>query len=203
VLGSKLTVFSGASSGNDQSYEATDGASLVLRDLWYEGEAPRGFANIHGRASFTMQASRVASHSLMNVPSFAITNLDGRVSILTTHIDDRITISGNGALANVLGLGTFREYQESSYFENTTAPAATVSDGVHTPAHESAGTLQSRHDGRTRHRDGRPRICPPNASGRTSRRPASPLVALPASVSDVRMFRVWAGGGLNNIIIRP
>jgi hypothetical protein len=203
VLGSKLTVFSGASSGNHQSYEATNGAAVVLRDLWYEGDAPRGFATIHGQASFTIQSSRVSSHSLTNVPALAITNLDGRVTILTTHIDDRITVSGDGALANVLGLGTLREYQESNYFENTTMPAATAlmastRQRTKVQGRFSPGTLAVRDIGtvdtafvRRMLVDARAEVLP------------SPLVALPPGVSDVRMFRVWAGGGVNNIIIKP
>src|SRR5262249_16544350 len=126
VLGGTLKIFSGASSGNNQSYEAADGASVVLRDLWYEGDAPRGFATVRDHASFTLQASRVSTTATPNVPAIHVSNLSGRVSILTTHIDDRIAIVGNGAHANVLGLGILREYRETSYVENNAAPPATV-----------------------------------------------------------------------------
>jgi hypothetical protein len=203
ALGGKLTIFSGASAGNSQSYEATDGAAVVLRDLWYEGNAPHGFANVHNQASFTIQASRVASPPIANVPAIAVTNLNGRVSIVTTHIDDRIGIAGNGTLAQVLGLGTLREYQETNYVDDTSAPPATVlmastRQRTKVQGRFSPGTMAVRDLGtvdaafvRRMLADARADVLP------------SPLVALPAGMSDVRMFRVWAGGGLNNIIIRP
>jgi hypothetical protein len=203
VLGSKLTMFSGASSGNGLSYEVSDGASVVLRDVWYEGDAPRGFASVHGQASFTVQGLRVASPPTPTAPAITVTNLNGRVSILATHIDDRIAIRGNGALANVLGLGTLREYQESSYVEDTTAPPATVlmasgRQRTKIQGRFNPGTLAVRDMGtvdpgfvRTMLADARAVVLP------------MPLTALPDGVSDVRMFRVTAGNGLNSIVIRP
>jgi hypothetical protein len=171
--------------------------------LWYEGNAPHGFANVHNQASFTIQASRVASPPIANVPAIAVTNLNGRVSIVTTHIDDRIGIAGNGTLAQVLGLGTLREYQETNYVDDTSAPPATVlmastRQRTKVQGRFSPGTMAVRDLGtvdaafvRRMLADARADVLP------------SPLVALPAGMSDVRMFRVWAGGGLNNIIIRP
>jgi pectate lyase-like protein len=203
VLGGKLRIFSGASAGNSQSYEAADGASVVLRDLWYEGDAPRGFATVHDQASFTLQASRVASPATPNVPAITVSNLNGRLSILTTHIDDRLAIVGNGARADVLGLGTLREYQETNYIENTTAPPATVlmatgRQRTKVQGRFSPGTMAMRDVGnvdsgfiRSMLTDARADVLPDR------------LTALPDGVSDVRMFRVWAGGGLNNIIVRP
>jgi hypothetical protein len=203
VLGSRMTIFSGASSGNGLSYEASDGAQVVVRDMWYEGEAPRGFANVHDQATFTMQASRVSLPADTAVPAFRIANLNGRVSILTTHIDDRIGISGNGRSANLVGLGILREYREASYFENTTAPAATVlmantRQRTKTQGRFSPGTLAIRDTGSVDPEFVRQML----ADARANVLPL-PLTAVPAGVSDVRMFRVWSTNGLNNIIIRP
>ena len=203
VLGGKLTIFSGASAGNSQSYEAADGAAVVLRDLWYEGDAPRGFANVHDQASFTMQASRVASPPIANVPAIAVTNLNGRVSIVTTHIDDRIGIAGNGTLAKVLGLGTLREYQETNYVEDTSAPPAaalmaSARQRTKVQGRFSPGTLALRDSGTVEARFIRSML----ADARADVLPA-PLGTLPAGVSDVRMFRVTAGNGLNNITLKP
>ena len=137
------------------------------------------------------------------MPAFKIENLDGRVSILSNHIDDRIAIAGNGSNAALLGLGILREYRDSPYFENTTAPAATVlmANGRQRTKMQgtlSPGTLPIRDTGKIDNgfvldmlSDARATVLP------------SPLVALPAGLSDVRMFRVWAGGGLNNLTIQP
>src|SRR5207249_11785191 len=63
-VGGKMTegrtnIFSGASSGNRISYEVSGGAKVLVRDLWYEGGAGPGFANIHDRALFTIDGSRI------------------------------------------------------------------------------------------------------------------------------------------------
>ena len=150
-----------------------------------------------------MHGSRIASSADTAVPAFRVANLNGRVSILTTHIDDRVAIAGNGGSAKLLGLGTLREYRESNYFENTTAPSATVlmantRQRTKMQGRFSPGTLAVRDMGnvdpaflRQMLVDARADVLP------------SPLTALPAGVSDVRIFRVWAANGLNNIIIRP
>jgi hypothetical protein len=199
ILGSKTTIYSGASSGNGLSYEVSDGAKVLLRDLWYEGDAPRGFTNVHDRAIFTMQGSRIASPADRERPAFTIAALDGRVSLLTNHMDDRISIAGNGARAEVLGIGMLREYRESEYLTNASTPPATVlmtmtRQRTKMQGRLSPGTLKVRDTGsvdaawvRRMLEQARERVAPTR------------LTNLPAGVSDVRMFRVWAGGGLNNI----
>src|SRR5262249_29018864 len=119
----KTNIFSGASSGNRVSYDVSNGAKLLVRDLWYEGGAGPGFANIHDRAIFTIDGARLAS-PVGTLPAFNILNLDGAASILTADIDDRIEVSGNGAHAKVLGMGLMAEQKSSNYFVNATSPRA-------------------------------------------------------------------------------
>jgi hypothetical protein len=196
-----MTIFSGASSSNGLSYEVSDGAKVVVRDIWYESNAPGGLVSVHDQAAFTMQSSRAATVPDSTVPAFRIENLSGRVTILSNHIDSRIAIAGDGTHAALLALGTLREYRESSYFENTTAPAARVltANGrqrTRTQGALSPGTFAVRDSGKIDEAFMREML----ADARADVLP-SPLVALPAGVSDVRMFRVWAGGGLNNLTI--
>jgi hypothetical protein len=171
--------------------------------MWYEGDAPHGFVNAHDEARFTMQASRVATTAAKTVPAFEIIGLKGQASILTTHIDDRLVVSGDGAGANVLGLGLLREYNDSDYLTNTTAPPARIvmasgRQRTKLQGRLSPGTLAIRDRGTVDPEFVRQML----ADARADVLP-SPLTALPTNVSDVRMFRVWAGGGLNNITIRP
>ena len=123
VVGGRATIFSGASSANRLSYEVSDGGNLLVRDMWYEGQAPNGFASVHGRAMFTMQGSRVASPADGIVPAFRFADLDGRVALLTTHIDDRVVVEGDASRAEVLALGAFREYRDSAFVSRAEAPA--------------------------------------------------------------------------------
>jgi hypothetical protein len=203
VLGSRMTMFSGSSSANALSYEVSEGADVVVRDTWYETDAPGGFVSVHGLARFTMQNSRAATGADSLMPAFRVEDLDGRVAMLSNHIDDRIAITGNGVRGSLLGLGTIREYRESPYFEDTTAPPATVlmanaRQRTKVQGTFSPGTRPIRDGGKIDEAFVREML----AGARANVLPP-PLVALPANVSDVRMFRVWAGGGVNNIIVSP
>jgi pectate lyase-like protein len=203
LLGGKTTIFSGASSGNGLSYEITDGATAVVRDIWYENGAPSALVSVHDRARLTMQDARVSTVPDSVAPAFKIENLDGRVALLSNHMDDRIEIAGNGTRAAILGLGTLREYRESTYLANTTAPAATVlmvngRQRTKTQGLISPGTLPIRDSGPI----DKTFVLDMLADARANVLP-SPLVVSSAGVSDVRMFRFWASGGLNNITIKP
>ena len=125
---------------------------------------------------------------------------DGRV----LHIDDRIAVAGSGARAEILGIGTVREFRESDYFVNASAPPARVlmtmarqrtrMQGALSPGTRKladAGTVEPSDYAFIR------RLL---TQTRETVRP-SPMSALAAGVSDVRMFRVWAGGGQNNITL--
>jgi Pectate lyase superfamily protein len=201
LAGSSMTIFSGASSNSGLSYEASEGAKAVVRDMWYEGNAPRGFLSVHDDASFTLQGSQVATPADGGIPAIRMSRLNGGVAILTIGLSDRIAISGSGAAANLLGLGIFREYHESNYFENATAPPATVlmantRQRTKLQGRFSPGTLAIRDSGKVDPAFLRQMLAPARADVLPF-----PLTALPAGVSDVRMFRVWATNGLNNLTI--
>jgi len=195
----KTNIFSGASSGHRTSYDVSAGAKVLVRDLWYEGGAGPGFANIHDRAVFTLEGARISSPVNKVPAAFNIVNLNGRVAILTSQVDDRIEISGDGTRASVLALGMMVEQKSSDYFSNKASP----------PAH--ASLMNSRQIS----------ILPGNRSGPTANtgsadpsfiktmlshtrgeRPGV-LNALPTGVTDLRLFRVWVTDGINNIMLTP
>jgi hypothetical protein len=202
MVGARATIFSGASSGNYVSYDIADGAALVARDIWYEGNAPGGFARIHGRAAFTMEASRVAIPANTPAATFTVTDLDGRASLLTTLFDNRIVFDGDGHRAELLGLGLVREFQPSPYFTSETVPAGHAlllntrqrarTQGALSPGTEAlpdigtfdpAFVLRLLADTR--------RVVSP-----------TPLLPLPEKTTDLRMFRVWSENGMNNLVLR-
>lgn len=205
VAGGRATIFSGASSANRLSYEVSDGGSLLVRDMWYEGQAPNGFASVHGRAVFTMQGSRVASPADGAVPAFRIADLDGRVALLTTHIDDRIVVEGDGSRAEVLALGAFREYRDSPFLSRRAASPGRAA------AFGSAIVALSRQRAKTQGRFSRGSIPIPDGESPSAdfvRRLLGParerviplaLTPAPAGATDIRLFRVRVDHGLNNI----
>ncbi|PYR28226.1 MAG: hypothetical protein DMF98_03600 [Acidobacteria bacterium] len=194
----RTNIYSGASSGNRVSYEISRGARVLVRDLWYESGAGAGFANVHDRAVFTVDGARISSPVNGSPPAFDIANLIGRVTILTTHIDDRVTIRGNGSRANVLAMGVFAEQKASSYFLNAASP----------PAHavlansRQLATVWGNRSTATKDEGEIDPVFIEDMLNQARRERAGPLSALSAGVTDVRMFRVWVANGLNDVILK-
>ena len=193
----RTSIFSGASSGNKVSLEVSGGARLLVRDMWYEGGAGPGLANVHDRATFTIDGARIASPVDGVPPAFNISNLNGRVAILTADIDDRIAVSGDGSRAAILGLGVLVERQSSNYFLNAASPQAeavllnsrqlSMRPGIRTAPTTNVGL-------------GDAAFIRAMLSHARSQSP-QPLTALPEGVTDLRLFRVWVSNGLNNITL--
>lgn len=193
----KTTIFSGASSGNRVSYEVSGGAKVLVRDVWYESGAGAGFANVQDRAVFTVDGARIASPANQIPAAFNIISLNGTVAIVASHLDDRITVSGNGSSANVLAVGIFDEQPSADYFLNSTSPLA------------RALRINSRHRATLPGNRSVPSLNLGEADplfikamlDHTRREHPETLSALPAGTTDVRMFRVWVTNGRNNIML--
>src|SRR5437667_7814340 len=195
----RTNIFSGASSGNRISYEVSGGAKVLVRDLWYEGGAGPGFANIHDRALFTIDGSRIASPADGTLRAFNIINLAGRATIMSTDLAGRIAISGNGARASVFGLGVMTERKSSNYLLNSASPPAqagllnarqiSILPGIRSAATTNVGLADAE-------------LIRKMLSHTRGETPV-PLNALPAGVTDARLFRVWVSNGLNNVVLNP
>ena len=118
-------IFSGATSGNStEEFNASLGCTLLIRDLWYESNFTPRFANIHGKATFTMDGGEVSTGG--SPQPFVITDLNGLATITEISLDQGFTISGDGTNTKVLGLGVNSSATNStSYFTDTTSPAGT------------------------------------------------------------------------------
>jgi len=140
---------------------------------------------------------RVAS-PIGAVPAIDVAALNGTVTILTAHLDDRMALAGDGAAAKLLGVGLFCEQRLPECFSDTTAPRArfrivnsrqktgtlgnySISAVDMGAATDAAFMLEMLEHARTE-------------------RPTS-LTPLPASVTDVRLFRIWVANGLNNVMV--
>jgi hypothetical protein len=195
--GGRTNIFSGASSGNRISIEVSSGGRLLVRDLWYEGGAGSGFARIHGRAIFSIEGARISSPVNQDPAAFAVESLDGRAAILTTDIDDRIMVSGEGSRASVMALGVLGEQRSSKYFADTSVPSArarlinsrqlSLLPGVRSAPTANVGAPDS--------------ALIAKMLSHTREQKPFPLKALPADVTDFRLFRVWIANGTNNIRI--
>jgi hypothetical protein len=194
----KTNIYSGASSNNRFNYEATGGAKLLVRDMWYESNAPTGFASVHDRALFTLDGSRVAAPGGKNPPMFLLTDLDGRVAILSMDFDDRIVIAGNGGRSEVLGLGVLLERQSSEYFANIASPPARAV----LANSRQLSSMPGNRSGPTRNVGNTEAPFIERMLSHARAEHAGPLTALPDGVTDARLFRVWVTGGINNVVLR-
>src|SRR5262249_21480434 len=126
---------------------------------------------------------------------------NGKVTLLNPDIGNSTVISGDGTNANVLGLAVLRDQPAptGSYFYNNASPAATAGllnsrqwttlpdrQSVPTP---NQGTIDSTF------------VTSMIAQARGDQPPM--LTPIADGVSDIRLFRVKAEWGTNNILLAP
>ena len=190
----RVSIFSGASSGNRLSYEVSNGARLLVRDLWYESSVGPGFARVSGRAEFTDGwLARLVTGGRRAV-GFAIDDLDGRVAILATHLDDGIKVAGAGGNAKCSHLPCSANSGSSAAIR--TFPSARAWRRAQQPPDRPAAPCAQRTG--ARRRDGRSRLSRTMLRHAREERPAV-LTARPANVTDVRMFRVLVQRSRENV----
>jgi hypothetical protein len=99
---------------------------------------------------------------------------------------------------NVLAIGVFAEQKASNYFENAASPAAhaVLSNSRHLATTWGNRSVPTKDDG-----EANPAFIESMLSHTRTER-AEPLRALPAGVTDVRIFRVWVANGLNNVTLK-
>ena len=177
------------------------GATLVARDIWYEGPAEGGFARVHDGAAMALQGSRVATPPGWTPPAFVVEADAARMTLLTTLFDDRMVVAGSTGRARILAVADMREDNGMPAFTNSSAaPARTVMALSRQRSKAGGliprGTVPLTDVGsidadfvRTMLQDTR-RVPPPS------------LDAVPPGATDLRMFRVWITGGANNLVLR-
>jgi hypothetical protein len=194
----EVSIYSGASTLEHLPYDVSNGGRLLVRDVWYETSSDSSPAFFHslGMANATVEGLRIALRvNNQPTPGISVENLQGKVSVLNVVDDDRIVVSGNGANAQVLGLGYVGE-TVIPYFFNAANPAAT------------AGLVLSR---QVTHWIPGTRTVPTSNEGisdpvfvksmlaQTRAAIQQPVAALASGVTDLRLYRVWVTHSANNI----
>ena len=172
----------------------SNGGRVLVRDLWYESGVGPGFARVSGRAEFTADGLRVRPPP-GGEPAFVIDNLTGRVTILATHLDDRIKVTGVGREADVLALALFCEGKLTRCYEDDSRPSAR---GVVLNSRQAGLLPGIRSVPASGRRGGAPDFLRTMLRHAREERPAA-LTARPERVTDVRMFRVLVQRGLENV----
>jgi len=197
----RTEVLSGAASGHTISYDVSDGARVLLRDLWYESGAGPSFAAVHGRAAFTIDGARLSTPVGRPRPAIDISDLDGTAALAAVHLDDRVVVAGSGRLARVLGLGLFDEQPSPAYVVNAAVPPAIAM--LAGSRHRFPGTRGGNHSTPTPDLGRLDPILVDSLLAHTRQAAAAPLSTLPPSVTDLRLFRVWVAGGIVNLHVTP
>lgn len=207
--GGKLAIYDG-SGGGDASYasyiDVRNGGTLLYRDTWFDGapsNAPH-WANITS-GTVTFEGSHIwgnAEDYPAVPPAFDLPNLQGKVTVLGSDFGSVALASDDGSQAWIEGIGVVRDQPApaSSYFLNEASPPATMGlldsqQWVTSSQGTSCGcaTVETANYGTT----GNAYVTTMMTQARAEQTPM--LAALPAGVSDVRLFRVSTNLGINDI----
>lgn len=125
-----VVIFSGASSNNELSYDITDGASLLVRDIWYESGTQPRFIIFSGSGSFTMHGARVACAAGPEKPPVVeVRDFRGKVAFLTTDFSNwsdnrKVHVRSEARGVKVLLLGAGGDGED--YVQNDSPDAEVV-----------------------------------------------------------------------------
>jgi hypothetical protein len=196
--GGMTRIFSTSGGNETLPYQVSNGGTLLLRDDWSESQGP-AFANISGRAQVTFDGvwANLQSNVGQTTPGVSISNLIGKVSILTGQPQDRTVISGDGSQAQVLQAGgSVNCPVVSPYFRDNTSPAGISGLLIHrecTTTVPGTGSIPTANIGSSD---------PTFVSSMLAQTRAAhqvPLTTLPSGVTDLRLYRVWTNRGINGI----
>lgn len=194
----RSVIESGASSGTTLAYRVSGGASLLARDIWYEGPADDGFTHVSDGGRFTLQGARVATPAGHMPPAFIVDSSASRFVLLTTQFDDRIVVTGEQGAAMVLGVSNLRgESTMPGWSNNGRVPV--IAQFLHMRQRVPRGGLVPRNTVPT------PDVGPPQPDflrtmlSEVRHVPVPSLAPLPEGSADVRLFRVWAEGSRVNL----
>jgi len=91
----RTNLFAGASGANFVSYLASNGATLLVRDAWYEGSNPSIYALISDNSSVTLEGSRMAVPA--GGDAVVLINPSCNAAILSSAPDSDVRIIPGGA----------------------------------------------------------------------------------------------------------
>jgi len=97
----QTNLFAGSSGANYLSYQASLGASLIVRDAWYESNTATTYAQISDNSSVTFEGSRMATSGgsgglaiPTNLDAIQVNNLSCNATVLSSALDSDVRVSG-------------------------------------------------------------------------------------------------------------
>lgn len=201
-LDSRVDVFGGAAGSEGNAYDLSNQGRLMVQDAWYEGGGA-GFTSLTGAGTFTLDGAMVAA-TTASATTINVNNFAGKAVVLGTVLfrGDTIGLSGQGNGTNFLGLGVTGVVSSFSsmtpYFANsmTTAQSALMNSKHEDPTSASQpvpNQVQNVTDMSTYLR---------TMLAQLRNEQPEALNALPASVTDLRLYRVDVSPGTVGIEVK-
>ena len=97
---SRTVIYGGLGYDSKLNFDVSNGANLLVRDTWYESRYVNVFLNMENKATFSVEGSHIQNHDFS-----VIKNFDGRALFFTSFISNKIEFTGDVSRANFLGLG--------------------------------------------------------------------------------------------------
>ena len=121
----KVNLFSGSSCCNSgPSYSLSNGGSLLVRDVWYEGGGAVPYLTATGGGELTVAGARVAQTPSM--PAFDFISFHGLASLLVSGVDALVNVQGDASGSSVFGNGLVMGPGVSTYLNDASSPAGQV-----------------------------------------------------------------------------
>ncbi len=170
----------------------------MVQDTWYEGGNKSTYVKLSGRGIFTADGDHIATPQHTNVPSVIVNNFSGKALFIADDFTDRFAVTGDGSRAKILALGIMAE--DNPVVADTSSPKADLRVLLSRARNHKSTIIEGGS------------IAIPNIGSYNqafvddmlaNMRDVHPgmLVALPAGVTDVRLYRVMSLNGAKGLDI--
>ncbi len=194
----RTIIYSGAESGNDVSHEVSSGGNLMVQDSWYEGGNKSTYVKLSGKGIFTADGDHIATPRQTNVPSVIVNNFSGKATFVADDFTDRFAVSGDGSHAKILALGIMAE--DNPIVADTSSPKADIRVLFSRTRDYKSNITGSGSSAIPNIGNYNQAFVDDMLANMMSVHPRT-LVALPAGVTDIRLYRVMSLNGAKGLDI--
>ena len=195
--GAPVIFWDGTSCCETTPYQVA-GGSLLLRDTWNEQPGP-ALLSVSGAAAVTVDGmhGNVNSNVGQSTPAISVVGLIGSSTIISSDLQDRLVVSGDGTASNVFEAGGFESFPViSPYFINNASPpglSGLLINREWTTTIPGSATIATPDMGDTDPTFVKAMLAQTRAAHQ------APLASLPAGVTDLRLYRLSLARGINNL----
>jgi hypothetical protein len=188
----RTNLLAGSGANNTLNFQASKGASLLVRDAWFESIIPSNYAKISDNSSVTLEGSRMSLANPANEDAIEINDLSCNVAIISSAPDARVRVTGNGP-GKVWVLGNNYGQAKNWWLDESTGGTNDFSLNRRNDASGSIAIPDAAPAPQSALRDA--------VLAQSRNTHPSQIYDLPNGVTDVRFYRVAIDGGLIGVEI--